>query len=263
MSNIIKVAVLGASGKMGLELVRAVSQAEGFLLTDAIDLANEGQDVGLLAGIGANGIKIKPLDQLGNPDLLIDFTNAAAFRASMETILKKNINVVSGSTGLSNEELAHYGKLARENNVTLFLAPNFAIGAVLMMKFAKEAAAYMADIEVIEYHHDQKLDAPSGTAKKTLDDMALVRGEKAQGHPQEFETIEGARGGNYKGMRVHSIRLPGYVASQEVIFGSQGQTLTVRHDSISRESFMPGVLLACRKIKELEKGLVYGLEEIL
>lgn len=263
MSEKIKLAVLGASGKMGLEVVRAVSQAKDFILTDAIDVANEGQDVGLLAGIAANDIKIKTLDQLGQPDVLVDFTNAAAFRASMETILKKNINVVSGSTGLSSEEIAHYGNIAKENKVTLFLAPNFAIGAVLMMKFAKEAAAYMSDIEVIEYHHDQKLDAPSGTAKKTLDDMALVRGEKIQGHPQEFETIEGARGGNYKGMRVHSVRLPGYVASQEVIFGSQGQTLTVRHDSISRESFMPGALLACRKIKELRTGLIYGLEQIL
>ena len=181
----------------------------------------------------------------------------------METILKKKINVVSGSTGMSDDELNSYGEIALENEVTLFLAPNYAIGAVLMMKFAKEAAKYIKDIEVLEYHHDQKLDAPSGTAKKTLDDMASVRGIKVQGHPEEFETIEGSRGGEYKGMRVHSIRLPGYVASQEVIFGTFGQTLTIRHDSISRESFMPGIMMACKKIKSLKKGLVFGLEEIL
>lgn len=263
MTKKIKVGVLGASGKMGLEIIRAISREEDFTLTDAIDIANQGQDIGLLAGLEPNGIKVKGVDQIGQPDILIDFTNAAGFRACVGNILRKKINVVSGSTGLSDQELADYGTLAKENDVSLFLAPNFAIGAVLMMKFAKEAAAYMTDIEVIEYHHDQKLDAPSGTAKKTLDDMASVRGEKLQGHPEEFETIKSARGGDYKGMRVHSVRLPGFVASQEVIFGSLGQSLTVRHDSISRESFMPGLILACRKVKELEKGLTYGLEEIL
>ncbi len=259
----LKVAVLGACGKMGLEIVRSVIKEEGLELTEAIDITNFGYDIGLLAGIGDQGVKVKSINELTNPDILIDFTNATSFRANMETILKKKINVVSGSTGMSDDELNSYGEIALENEVTLFLAPNYAIGAVLMMKFAKEAAKYIKDIEVLEYHHDQKLDAPSGTAKKTLDDMASVRGIKVQGHPEEFETIEGSRGGEYKGMRVHSIRLPGYVASQEVIFGTLGQTLTIRHDSISRESFMPGIMMACKKIKSLKKGLVFGLEEIL
>lgn len=259
----LKVAVLGACGKMGLEIIRSVVKEEGLELTEAVDITNFSKDIGILAGLGELGIKVKPLEDLGKPEILIDFTNGASFRASMPAILGKGINVVSGSTGLSDEELISFGNLAKENGCTLFLAPNFAIGAVLMMNFAKEAAKYIKDIEVIEYHHDQKLDAPSGTAKKTLDDMAEVRGVKLQGHPEEFETIEGSRGGEYKGMRVHSIRLPGYVASQEVIFGTLGQTLTIRHDSISRESFMPGIMMACKKIGSLEKGLVFGLENIM
>lgn len=259
----LEVAVLGACGKMGLEIVRSLVKEEGLKLTEAIDISNFGEDIGLLAGIGELGIKVKSAEEIGDPDVLIDFTNAKSFRANMANILEKGINVVSGSTGLSNEELNSYGEIAKENSATLFLAPNYAIGAVLMMKFAKEAAKYIKDIEVIEYHHDQKLDAPSGTAKKTLDDMAEVRGEKLQGHPEEFETIVGSRGGEYKGMRVHSIRLPGFVASQEVIFGTLGQTLKIRHDSVSRESFMPGIMMVCKKVNGLEKGLIYGLENIL
>lgn len=259
----LKVAVLGACGKMGLEIVRSVVKEEGLELTEAIDISNIGQDIGYLAGIGELNIKVNSIEKLSKVDVLIDFTNAKSVRSNMTNILNKGINVVSGSTGLTDEELTSYGNIAKENSVTLFLAPNFAIGAVLMMKFAKEAAKYIKDIEVIEYHHDQKLDAPSGTAKKTLDDMAAVRGEKFQGHPEEFETIEGSRGGEYKGMRIHSLRLPGYVASQEVIFGALGQTLKIRHDSISRESFMPGIMMACKEINNLEKGLIFGLESIL
>ena len=148
----LKIAVLGACGQMGLEIIRSVIKEEDLELTEALDVNNIGQDVGLLAGIGEIGIKVKPVDKIDNPDVLIDFTNAKSFRSNMENILGKGINVVSGSTGLSNEELISYGELAKEKSVTLFLAPNFAIGAVLMMKFATEAAKYIKDIEVIEYH---------------------------------------------------------------------------------------------------------------
>ena len=262
----VKVAILGAAGKMGLEIVRAVFREKDFLLTAAIDIGQQGQDIGLLAGLGPLGVPVAGLEILQTmekPDVLIDFTNAESFRKTMPLILEKGISVVSGSTGLSEEEMAAFGKLAAENGATLFIAPNFAIGAVLMMQFAKEAARYIDNVEIIEYHHDQKLDAPSGTAKKTLEDISQVRKEKMQGNPKEFETIPASRGGQYQGMRVHSIRVPGYVASQEVIFGTLGQTLTIRHDSISRESFMPGIVLACKKINSLENGLVYGLEKIM
>ena len=144
----------------------------------------------------------------------------------------------------------------------MFHAANYAIGAVLMMKFAAEAAKYMPNVEVIELYHDKKLDAPSGTAVTTLAKIAENRTAFKQGMADEYEKIEGARGGEYEGMRVHSVRLPGFVASQEVIFGGLGQTLTIRHDSLSRESFMPGIALAAKKVRGW-KGLVEDLENIL
>ena len=145
----------------------------------------------------------------------------------------------------------------------MFVSPNFALGAVLMMDFAARAAKYFPHVEVIELHHDQKKDAPSGTAIKTLEMMAAEREKVQQGQADEMEKIPGSRGGEYEGMRVHSVRLPGYVAHQEVIFGGKGQTLTIRHDSMSRESFVAGLLLSIRSIQDLTPGLVYGLENIL
>lgn len=143
------------------------------------------------------------------------------------------------------------------------VAPNFALGAVLMMRFAAEAARFFPHVEIIELHHDQKVDAPSGTALKTAEVLAAVRGDARRGMPAEELKLPGVRGGTYDGgIRIHSVRLPGLVAHQEVIFGGTGQTLTIRHDSTSRESFMPGVLLAVRKVVEL-KGLVHGLDRLL
>ena len=196
------------------------------------------------------------------PDVMIDFTVADAMRVNVPQVLKKGIAVVTGTTGLSPEERSEMGKLAEENNTSMFHAANFAIGAVLMMKFAAEAAKYMPHVEVIELHHDKKLDAPSGTAVTTLAKIAQNRAPMQQGMADEYEKIEGARGGEYEGMRVHSVRLPGYVASQEVIFGGLGQTLTIRHDSISRESFMPGIMLAAKKVQGW-KGLLEDLENIM
>ncbi len=259
----LKIGVLGSCGKMGLEIIRTVSKEEGLTLVEAFDSNCQGQDIGMLAGLGEIGVTVKGTDQILDSQIVIDFTNAESFRKNIANILEKGISVISGTTGLSEQEIQDFGKIAQRNNVTLFIAPNFAIGAVLMMKFAAEAAKYIEDVEVIEYHHDQKLDAPSGTAKKTLEDMAKVRKEKMQGNPDEFETIPASRGGEYQGMRVHSVRVPGFVASQAVVFGTLGQTLTIRHDSISRESFMPGIMMACKKIGNADKGLVYGLEKIM
>jgi 4-hydroxy-tetrahydrodipicolinate reductase len=142
------------------------------------------------------------------------------------------------------------------------IVPNFAVGAVLMMKFAKMAAKYFADVDIIEKHHDGKLDAPSGTAIKTAELIRENRVPKKQGHPDEKETLPGARGADLDGIRLHSVRLPGLVAHQEVIFGSPGQTLTIKHDSINRTSFMAGIRLSIEKVMET-KGLTYGLENIL
>ena len=223
-------------------------------------------EIGALIGRPVEGVLVETnLEKLlaeTEVDVMIDFTVADAMRANVPQVLKKGIAVVTGTTGLSAEERAEMGKLAEENNTSMFHAANYAIGAVLMMKFAAEAAKYMPHVEVIELHHDKKLDAPSGTAVTTLAKIAENRTAFKQGMADEYEKIEGARGGEYEGMRVHSVRLPGFVASQEVIFGGLGQTLTIRHDSLSRESFMPGIALAAKKVQGW-KGLVEDLENIL
>jgi 4-hydroxy-tetrahydrodipicolinate reductase len=176
-------------------------------------------------------------DVLGDADVVVDFTTPEAALSNARTCLEAGVHCVMGTTG------ADYTELEGVGSANLFAAPNFAIGAVLMMEFARQAAAHMPDCEVIELHHAQKVDAPSGTAKRTAD---LVR--EAGGNVHE---------------PIHSVRLPGLVAHQEVIFGGLGQTLSIRHDSVARESFMPGVLLAVRKVGSLETSPVIGLEHLL
>jgi 4-hydroxy-tetrahydrodipicolinate reductase len=171
------------------------------------------------------------------------------------------INAVVGTTGMGEANLTELRQLCSTNDARCLVAPNFAIGAVLMMQFARAAAPHMPDCEIIEMHHNKKLDAPSGTAIKSAEMIAAAR-TAASADATEKVTLEGARGGDFEGIKVHSVRLPGFVASQEVIFGGQGQTLTIRHDTLDRSSFMPGVLLGIRKIGGCT-GLVYGLEALL
>ena len=262
----IRVGVMGACGRMGREICRTVVDDPELELVAAFDREYQGMEIGALIGRDVKGVLVesdltKLLDTV-QPDVMIDFTVADAMRVNVPQVLKKGIAVVTGTTGLSAEERSEMGKLAEANNTSMFHAANYAIGAVLMMKFAAEAAKYMPHVEVIELHHDKKLDAPSGTAVTTLAKIAENRTAFKQGMADEYEKIEGARGGEYEGMRVHSVRLPGFVASQEVIFGGLGQTLTIRHDSLSRESFMPGIALAAKKVQGW-KGLVEDLENIL
>jgi 4-hydroxy-tetrahydrodipicolinate reductase len=176
--------------------------------------------------------------------------------------LNNKIRTVIGTTGFSLDELNELKELAKTNETGCIIAPNFAIGAILMMKFSAMAARYFQDIEIIELHHDQKLDAPSGTALKTVEMIKEARVAKQQGHPNEVETIEGARGGDVEGMRIHSIRLPGLVAHQQVMFGGEGQVLTIKHDSMNRGSFMSGVKVSIETVMKLNE-LVYGLENIM
>ena len=262
----IRVGVMGAGGRMGREICKSVVAEEGLELVATFDRSYQGMEIGALIGMPVEVVLVETdLDKLLDTvaiDVMIDFTVADAMRENVPKVLKKGIAVVTGTTGLSPEERSEMGKLAEENNTSMFHAANFAIGAVLMMKFAAEAAKYMPHVEIIELHHDQKLDAPSGTALRTAELISENRQKMAQGHPQETEKLAGARGAEMEGMRIHSVRLPGYVAHQEVIFGALGQTLVIRHDSISRESFMPGVVLACERVLSLD-GLVVGLENIL
>ena len=167
-----------------------------------------------------------------------------------------------GTTGFTTEEITDLIDLSREKNIGGLIAPNFAIGAVLLMQFAAQAAKYFPNVEIIELHHDKKKDAPSGTAVKTAELISQVRQPQGQGAPDEEESLPGARGANYQGMHIHSVRLPGLVAHQEVIFGSQGEGLTLRHDSYDRVSFMTGVNLGVKEVVKRHE-LVYGLEHLL
>jgi 4-hydroxy-tetrahydrodipicolinate reductase len=218
---VIRVAVSGAAGKMGEEVCRAVGAADDMELTGRADPA-----------LGTSLAEV-----LADADVVVDFTRPDTALDNARHCLEAGVHCVMGTTGADFDQLAGVG------SANLFVAPNFAIGAVLMMEAAKLAAPHMPECEIVELHHDRKLDAPSGTAARTA------------------QLIEGA--GGHVHQPIHSVRLPGLVAHQEIIFGGLGQTLSIRHDSISRESFMPGVLLAVRRVGSLQKSPAYGLEQLL
>lgn len=261
----IKVLVSGACGRMGQAVVKAVLEDPELQLVGAVDI-KAGGDAGELVGMGKCGVEIadnlEAAIDAAQPEVMVDFTRPDVVYGNAVIALKKGVSPVIGTTGLSDEAKAELEKLALDNNAPCFIAPNFAIGAVLMMLMARQAAKYMPEVEIIELHHDKKLDAPSGTALQTAAMISEVRAAHQQGNPEESEKVAGARGANVDGMHIHSVRLPGYVAHQEVIFGGLGQTLTIRHDSLNRESFMPGVCLACKKVRGL-KGLVVGLDKVM
>lgn len=261
----IRVAVSGAAGKMGREVLRAVLNDTGMKLIQAIDSTASGEDAGALAQMAPCGIHV--VGDLGvaldvGADVLVDFTTPQSVMANIKTSIEHGVAAVVGTTGITSADLDQIREWCQAKGVPVLVAPNFAIGAILMMHCAAVAARHFNSAEIIELHHDQKLDAPSGTAIKTAE-MILAAREADSPIPRcPVEKIPGVRGGEMGGIHMHSVRLPGLIAHQEVIFGNIGQTLTIRHDSISRESFMPGVLLAIRRIREYS-GLVYGLEQIL
>ncbi|HBS60265.1 MAG TPA: 4-hydroxy-tetrahydrodipicolinate reductase [Firmicutes bacterium] len=261
----IRVVVSGAHGKMGREVLKAVYKDTDLSLVGAVDLKG-GDDVGDLIGVGKTGILVgtmlaKVIEET-KPQVLIDFTRPETVMGNVRCAIALGVRPVVGTTGFSAADCEEVRALCAKHGVSALIAPNFAIGAILMMKMAVEAAKYLPHVEIIEFHHDQKLDAPSGTALRTAELIKEARQTIKQGHPAEVEKIPGARGGETDGMRIHSVRLPGYVAHQEVIFGGLGQTLSIRHDSISRESFMPGVVLAAKKVL-YTTGLTVGLENLL
>ncbi len=267
MAGEIRVGVAGAAGRMGQEVVRAVAAAPDLLLADAWDRSHEGEDAGTVAGIAPAGVRIRQGSgaslQESRTHVLIDFTVAESAVGNIETALTAGVACVVGTTGIAAQDLERLGQLAESSGVGLLVAPNFAIGAVLMMEFAAQAARYLPDVEIIELHHEKKLDAPSGTAMLTARKIADARSQDPTGTPAgAVEKAAAARGATVEQVPVHSVRLPGHVAHQQVIFGGPGQTLTIRHDSLDRASFMPGVVLAVRKVRDL-RGLVVGLEHLL
>ena len=263
---LIRVLVNGALGRMGSTVVNAVMEAKELELVAAVDIKG-GMDAGDKAGCGETGVLVSTdlaaAIEASKPDVMVDFTQPDVVFNTAQTAIKHKVRPVIGTTGLTDEQKAALDKLGKENDTPVFIAANFAIGAVLLMKMAVEAAKYMPEVEIIELHHDKKLDAPSGTALVTAEMISKVRPAKVQGNPNEVEKLKGARGADYEGMRIHSVRLPGYVAHEEVIFGGLGQTLTIRHDSIDRTSFMPGVVMACERIMNLAPGLTCNLDSIM
>ena len=252
----IKVLVNGALGRMGRTVCGAVKADSELELVGAVDvIAGEVEGLQVETDLDAALKKF-------SPEVMVDFTRPNVVFQNVMTALANKVSPVVGTTGLSDEAKEKIRARAEENQTPAFIAPNFALGAVLMMLTAQRIAKYMPDVEIIELHHDKKLDAPSGTAELTAKMIAEVRPSHRQGHPDEVERLAHARGADFDGIKIHSVRLPGYVAHQEVIFGGLGQTLTIRHDSTGRDSFMPGVVLACKKVRKL-KGLTVGLDKIL
>lgn len=248
----IKVAVCGALGKMGKEVVNMVENCPDTELVAKIDIASAEMYHSIEEAVRVCEI-----------DVLIDFTQPSTIYENAKYCLSNGIKIVIGTTGLKDDQVKELEQLSKENNTGCLIAPNFSTGAVLMMMFAKTAAKYFDNAEIIELHHNQKKDAPSGTALKTAQMMAERNENFTKNNCEETETIDGARGANsYSNIHIHSIRMPGYMASQEVLFGSSGQILSIRHDSTDRKCYMPGVLLATKYVYDTN-SFTYGLENIL
>ncbi len=270
-SEKIRVGVCGANGRMGREVVKTVLDAPDMELVMAVDLQPQGEDIAYLVGRPEpSGVLLaSDLSQAlvaHKPQVVVDFTSPAVVLQNALTVLSHGAKSVIGTTGLTSEGIRQIEEQALAGKSAALIAPNFALGAVLLMKFAQEASRYFDHAEIIELHHNKKLDAPSGTAHRTAALMAQVQpkfGPTNVDPALEKEILQGARGGVAEGnLHIHSVRLPGLIAHQEVIFGGVGETLTIRHDSLDRVSFMPGVALAIRKILNAQ-GLVIGLENFL
>jgi 4-hydroxy-tetrahydrodipicolinate reductase len=241
-----RVGVLGAKGKVGATMVAAVDAAEDLTFSAGVD---QGDPLSVLVD--------------GNTDVVIDFTHPSVVMDNLKFLIDNGIHAVVGTTGFTDERLEQVrGWLRDKPDVAVLIAPNFAIGAVLSMHFARQAARFFESVEVIELHHPHKADAPSGTAARTAALIAEARKDLPPNPDATSTGLDGARGASVDGIPVHSVRLAGLVAHQEVLFGTMGETLTIRHDSIDRSSFVPGVLLAVRNVAA-RPGLTIGIEPLL
>lgn len=260
----IKVVVHGALGRMGREVINALCHEPEMQVVGSVELRISDDHLPLPDGSGTVPISAN-LDYIltdCQPDVLVDFTTAKATMPAVRTTTQHGVNLVIGTTGLTSDELSEIDRLAVENKVGAVVAPNFALGAILMIHLAKVASKYLDYAEIIELHHHQKADSPSGTALSTAKAMAKARGKLFYQPPSAQEKSSRSRGEQVEGITIHSVRLPGLLAHQEIILGGPGQTLTIRHDTISRECYMPGVILAIKEVVKHE-GLVYNLETLL
>lgn len=241
-----RIIVNGANGKMGQLAVKTILNQPEFTL------------------VGQLGRKDNLADEItkSKAQVVVDLTTAETAFNNTRTIIEAGAHPVVGTSGLLHDQVLQLQEMCSEKKLGGIIAPNFSIGAVLMMKYSQEFAKYFPEVEIIEMHHNGKLDSPSGTATRTAELLATARTAPPTTLKNTRETIPGARGANYQHIPIHAIRLPGLVAHQQIIFGGIGETLTIRHDSIDRQCFMPGIVLACKKVIGL-KELVYGLEHIL
>ncbi len=271
--NLIPVVVNGAAGKMGKEVIKAIASVDDMILVGAVDQNSTllGQDVGEVAGCGELEIPIVNdlqsvlvlATQYKIQGVMVDFTHPDSVYENVRSAIAYGIRPVVGTTGLSPEQIRDLADFAEKATTGVLIIPNFSIGMVLMQQAAIQAAQYFDHVEIIELHHNQKADAPSGTAIKTAEMLSDLGKSYNPQLIKETENLAGARGSICgENIRIHSVRLPGLIAHQEVIFGSQGEIYTLRHDTSDRSCYMNGVLFSIRKITEL-KSLVYGLEKIL
>lgn len=259
----IKVVVQGASGRMGQEVVNALCSEPEMQLVGAVELEVAEDYLALPDSSGKVpfATDLESILTRCQPEVLVDFTIARATMPAVRMAAKQGVNMVIGTTGLTPDDIGEIEQLTKTHRVGAVVAPNFALGAVLMMHLAKIAGKYLDYAEIIELHHHRKVDAPSGTALSTARAMVQARGRPFQ-RSAESGGVSNSRGENVEGVAIHSVRLPGLMAHQEVILGTTGQTLNIRHDTINRQCYMPGVLLAIKEVVK-RQGLVYGLDALL
>ena len=260
----ITLAVNGALGRMGSTVLSAAAAEAGVIPVGGADIAASSDSV-IISGTSVSvplASSLAELFQTVKPDVVVDFTNGEAAKQAIITCINAGVRVVSGSTGLSPDDLDEIRQLAAEKSVGVISASNFALGAVVLMHLAGIASKYFDYADLLESHHEMKVDAPSGTALSIAEAMIEGRGSGFDQNVAELETLDNTRGGDYQGINVHSARMPGRVARHEVVFGALGQTLTMIHDSINRDSFMPGVMLAVKNVAT-QQELVVGLADVL
>jgi 4-hydroxy-tetrahydrodipicolinate reductase len=258
----IRVLIHGAAGRVGQEVIRAVCEDKALQIVGAVDLKVTVEALSLPDGSGSVPFSsdIEAAIESCRPDVIVDFSVAKASMPAVRAAARHNVNLVIGTTGFTPADFDEMKKLAEAGEIGIVAAPNFALGAVLMIHLAKIAGKFLDHAEIIELHHDRKLDAPSGTAALTARAMAEARGRPFL--PPAAGEHTPSRGQSVEGIEIHSVRLPGLMAHQEVLFGAPGQTLSIRHDTINRECYMPGVLLAVKEVVK-RKGFIYGLDNLL
>lgn len=258
----ISVAVQGVTGRMGTEVINVLCKDAGLRAVGAIQRSLKDALFSLPDGLGEIPMSTDVVDILEatNPQVLVDFTNADVLVRTAPIIAAQGVNIVTGTSGLNDRDLAGLDKLAMKHGIGIVVAPNFALGAAVLQYLATQAAEYFDYVDLIEMHHERKIDAPSGTALAIA--KAISERKKFRRNIPEKETLTGTRGGDYNGVSIHSVRSPGTSANHEIIFSAAGQTLILRHDTIGRECYMPGVTMAIRHVVK-NTGLVVGLDKIL